>query len=200
MDMQHQLSGTVQPQGLEEALDLLRGRRGLWYLLQQLLQASPRDRITSEQALSMSISVQSQTMDPNLDGAYLQEVLDRSDMCWVETIAITGSSKLRPLHFVATFAPNEPLGLILSEAHDDNDNDDDARKAWQRATFDAVPGEVFVNKGIVQGGQAEALGVVEVGDRLQGVGELRLGEGGFEKAVAMVRNNTLVVVCAALSF
>ena len=67
-------------------------------------------------------------------------------------------------------------------------------------SLDAVPGEVFVNKGIVQGGQAEALGVVEVGDRLQGVGELRLGEGGFEKAVAMVRNNTLVVVCAALSF
>ena len=55
-------------------------------------------------------------------------------------------------------------------------------------------------RGIVQGGQAEALGVVEVGDRLQGVGELHLGEGGFEKAVAMVRNNTLVVVCAALSF
>ena len=47
-------------------------------------------------------------------------------------------------------------------------------------------GEVFV-KEVVPGGQADKLGIFEVGDRLQGIGELTFTDGGFEKAVEMVR-------------
>jgi hypothetical protein len=47
-------------------------------------------------------------------------------------------------------------------------------------------GEVFVNE-VVPGGQADELGIFEVRDQLQGIGELTFTKGGFEKAVEMVR-------------
>jgi serine/threonine protein phosphatase PrpC len=104
---------------------------------------------------------------------------------------------IRPLHFVATFAKGESLGLVLSEAIQIDDADKEEEKGeewdvasktkWQQATSDALPGEVFV-KGIVSGGQAEEMNVFEIGDRLQGVGELVVGQGGFETVVAMLQD------------
>jgi hypothetical protein len=41
-------------------------------------------------------------------------------------------------------------------------------------------------QGIIHDGQAESMGIFEVGDRLQGVGELPLAEGGFQRAINMV--------------
>ena len=59
---------------------------------------------------------------------------------------------------------------------------------WKEATKGAVEGEVFV-KEIIEGGQADELGIFEVGDRLQGIGELPFYDGGFEKALRMVCMN-----------
>jgi len=44
----------------------------------------------------------------------------------------------------------------------------------------------------VPASQAEEMGIFAVGDRLQGVGELPLAAGGFEKAVEMVRIDSML--------
>jgi serine/threonine protein phosphatase PrpC len=62
-----------------------------------------------------------------------------------------------------------------------------AASKWDQAIQDAAPGEVFIQS-IVPDGQAEEMGVFEVGDRLQGVGELPLVEGGFEKVVELLQD------------
>eukprot|EP00978_Attheya_sp_CCMP212_P025740 scaffold83347_cov42-Attheya_sp.AAC.1 len=96
----------------------------------------------------------------------------------------------RPLHFVATFDRDESLGLVLSEVDDGEDdagtdNVEEIMEQWKWATQNAKPGEVFI-KEIVPGGQAEAMGIFDVGDRLRSVGELPVGEGGFERAVELL--------------
>ena len=73
------------------------------------------------------------------------------------------------------------MELILWEIDEEEDN-----PLWKEATKDVVMGEVFV-KEVVPGGQADELGIFEVGDRLQGIGELTFTDGGFERAVEMVR-------------
>ena len=67
----------------------------------------------------------------------------------------------RPLHYVATFSRQKPLGLVLSEA------DEEDEPFWKEATKNAELGEVFV-KEIVPDGQADKLGIFEIGDQLQG--------------------------------
>jgi len=94
----------------------------------------------------------------------------------------------RPLHFIATFERGESLGLILSEVEidedeeDDNDDDDEgfitSNEDWERSTQGAQKGEVFVRK-IVKGGQADKIGIIEIGDRLVGVQEFPFFNGGF---------------------
>jgi len=87
---------------------------------------------------------------------------------------------------VATFDRKKPLGLILGEADAETTEMDRASlEQWKQAVVDAAPGDVFV-QGIVPESQAAEIGVFAVGDRLQGVGELPLYGGGFEKAVEMV--------------
>jgi hypothetical protein len=63
-----------------------------------------------------------------------------------------------------------------------------ALSQWKRAVEDAGPGEVFVQE-IAEGGQAEDMGIFEIGDQLQGVGELPVSQGGFERVVKMVSDN-----------
>lgn len=201
--LQAVLQAKVTPVGLDQALEVLQERPGLWSLLQKLLHRQPRRRISSMDAIRELEKVQSlQVTDPLADGAFLRDVLESMETCDVEDLfddaafaALTSSSprptSSRSLHYVATFERSRPLGLVLSEALEENDGDDEelsatARQQWANVMSNARPGEVFV-KGIVEGGQAEAMGIFEIGDRLQGVGELPVGRGGFEKAVTMVR-------------
>jgi serine/threonine protein kinase len=198
--LQAVLQAKVTPAGLDQALEVLQERPGLWSLLQKLLHRQPRRRISSMDALRELGKVQGlQVTDPLVDGAFLRDVLESMETCDVEDLiddaffaSLTSSSpsptSSRSLHYVATFERRRPLGLILSEALEVDDEEMSAtdRHNWRNATASASSGDVFV-KGIVEGGQAEAMGILEVGDRLQGVGELPVGRGGFEKAVAMVR-------------
>ncbi len=96
----------------------------------------------------------------------------------------------RPLHYIATFERGKSLGLILSEADGSSlDEEDDemkeTRMAWEEATQDAKKGEVFVRH-VVQGAQADQMGVIEVGDRLVGVGEFPFFNAGFEGFLQML--------------
>jgi hypothetical protein len=70
------------------------------------------------------------------------------------------------------------------------------QQQWKIATRGAVSGEVFVQI-VVSKGQADLLGVVAVGGRLQGVGELPMVRGGFERDVQMALH---VLVCWLLCF
>lgn len=187
--LQNTLQSKVRPNRLEDALKVLQGRPGLWKLLQGMLRADPAQRLSSQEALRrwkkiVKNAVESRTrnvdLDPDFDdGKYLQDVLNSLEVCEVPTVW--------PLHYVASFRRKESLGLFLAESDaDTEDMDDDDLVKWIQATVDAEPGEVFV-KGIVKGGQAEELGIFAIGDRLQGVGELPLASGGFEKVKELVR-------------
>ena len=141
------------------------------------------------------------------DGEFLARVLESMDYCPIpdttpleEAITTTTTTTtlplVRPLQFVATFERDQSLGLLLAEVDSVNpDTDfetDHDRRAWQLATAQAVPGQVYVT-GVVPGGQAQALGIMEIGDRLDGVGELPVAEQGFEHVVQMiVQANTVV--------
>jgi serine/threonine protein kinase len=197
------LQSKVTPAGLDGALTVLQERPGLWSLLRRLLQKRPDRRIRSADALRELQTIQQlQVIDPSVDGAFLRDVLDSMETCEVEGLvdepviltslqSSTSPPKSRSLHYVATFLRSRPLGLILSEAEGVDEDEIDLDMSiedsvrWMHAATTALPGEVFV-KGLVEGGQAEEMGVFEVGDRLQGVGELPVGRGGFEKAVNMV--------------
>ncbi|KAL7550868.1 hypothetical protein ACHAWF_014070 [Thalassiosira exigua] len=95
----------------------------------------------------------------------------------------------RPLHYVATFSRSQSLGLILSEVDSEGKYDDELSaeddKLWKEATVDARPGEVYI-RGIVEGGQAESIGVFDVGDRVMGVGEFPFIAEGFDAVVEML--------------
>ena len=182
--MDAQLQSKVAPVGLPEALDVLRERPGLWALLQNMLRPNPNVRITSIDALDYWTKIRQSNVKSEADGPFLNNVLASMEQCVIPTV--------RPLQFVASFQRSSPLGLVLAEAvgtiDDTNDRDMELEtlQIWEQATSDALPGEVFV-KGIVQGSQADQLGIFEIGDRLLGIGELPVGQGGFEAAVAMLQ-------------
>jgi hypothetical protein len=128
-------------------------------------------------------------LDPDLyDGPYVLGVLESMETCEIPTI--------RPLHFVTSFDRSASLGLFLAEADgvDVSTMEETDQEQWQRATADAVSGEVFVQD-IVPGGQADKMGIFAVGDRLQGVGDLPLAGGGFERATELVRVNLMMHFC-----
>ena len=122
----------------------------------------------------------------------METVIDSFERCDINYDNFDGGDLRglpRPLHFVASFESNKPIGLTLSEAS--NENDSNMSEAdwskWKAATENSFPGEVFV-KGFSKGGQADCMGIFEIGDRLRGVGELPfVGEGGFDGAVKLVR-------------
>lgn len=123
--------------------------------------------------------------------AYFETVIDSYERCDINYDALDGALKEmpRPLHFLASFKSNQPVGLILSEASNSDEKDDDMSEAdwkkWKTATKNSYPGEVFV-KGWASGGQADCLGIFEIGDRLRGVGELPFVDGGFGGAIKLV--------------
>lgn len=175
------LQSKVRPAGVGDALQVLQDRPGLWRLLQDLLREDPYDRISSEDAVQRwkKIIQQQQGNDPLFfDGKYLQEIFVTRESCEIPVA--------RSLHFVATFDRSKPLGLYLAEADcEESDIGDSDVAQWKLATFDALTGDVFV-QGVVLGGQADEFGIFEVGDRLNGIGELPFTGGGFEKALKMV--------------
>jgi hypothetical protein len=144
-----------------------------------MLHQDPVFRLSSQDALNQWHRVKDRQVLRDVDGSYLMEVLESLDLCIIPPS--------RPLHFVATFDRNEPLGLLLAESDTDSskiENIVDAER-WTQIKEDAISGEVYV-QGIIHDGQAESMGIFEVGDRLQGVGELPLAEGGFQRAINMV--------------
>lgn len=187
------LTSKVSPAGMDDAIEVLQKRPGLWRLLKGLLQKDPRNRISSAKALELwnivlenaSKKVEERVIDVRLDdGAYLKDCLELYSSCSV-------APAVWPLHFVATFDRKKPLGLYLSEVELDGDSnadlDPDDREKWDIATKDMPPGEVFV-QGIVPGSQAESFNVLQVGDRLEGVGELPVAGAGFEKVLELLKD------------
>jgi len=197
--LEQEMNSKVRPSGLEEALSVLAERPGLWRLLTEMFRSKPWDRISSEEALERlkDILASKPVRD---DGPFLQSVLESFEMCDVidpfsddQGSKSAGVAVSRPLHFVATFKRGTSLGLVLAEAdtgeedEGDDDIDEGSRQKWLEVTKDALPGQVFV-KGIVEGGQAEGFGMFEIGDQLQGVGELPVAGRGFEKVVELLGN------------
>jgi len=192
-----ELESKVRPDGLEDALVYLAERPGLWRLLGAMLRADPEKRVSSKVAkdqfekIISAVETADSFVTAETDGAFFESVVQALEICFVEDDIVVEEEGMmsipRPLHFVATFKRRESLGLLLSEGDEgmEEDADEESKLLWEEATANARPGEVFV-KGIVEGGQAEALGIFEIGDRVQGVGEFPLMGGGFAQVVAML--------------
>jgi serine/threonine protein phosphatase PrpC/serine/threonine protein kinase len=195
--LNNELSSKLRPAGLDQALDYLIERKGLWDLLAEMLSKEPRNRPSARKALQRWHDIQSyreggndenENINANNDHSFFSLVVEALETCEIPSIS-------RPLHFVSTFSRSRSLGLVLSEKDedaDDSDNDSDNYNEenqilWKAATKDSFPGEVFV-KDIVTDGQADELGIFEIGDRLSGIGELPFIDGGFEKAVGMLQD------------
>jgi serine/threonine protein kinase len=172
--LSNELGSSLRPSGLDHALEYLAERQGLWTLLEHMLSEDPWKRPTATQALKRWRRIL-EGEGPE-DGPFFNMVIESMETCAIPTVS-------RPLHFVATFARSQSLGLVLSEMDDEEEDN----PLWKEATKDGVPGEVFV-KEIVEGSQAEELGIFEIGDRLQGIGELTFTAGGFERAVEMLQD------------
>ena len=212
--LQSAIQSKVRPVGLADALQVLSERPGLWKLLQDMLHPNPTERLSSTDALIRWNTIRTnaamkstttfvpdetngtdrQSIDPELfDGPYLLDVLESLETCEIPTI--------RPLHFVTSFDRSASLGLYLAEADgvDLTSMDETIQEQWQRATADAGSGEVFVQD-IIPGGQADMMGIFAIGDRLQGVGELPLAGGGFERATELVRIQNIVIDLSSIHF
>lgn len=146
---------------------------GVWRLLGDMLRRDPEQRVSSQEALRRW----QQLLKSNkaTDGPFFESVVALMDQCEVARPTVQ-----RPLHFIATFRRNVPLGLVLFEVDTEMNSPE-----WVEATADAEQGEVFVQS-ILSDSQADQMGIFEVGDRLQGVGELPLMNMGFTRVVEMV--------------
>lgn len=200
--LENSLRVKLRPLGFDDALEYLGERRGLFGLLKNMLQPDPLNRISSSMALeriSEILALRSGEMDWSdeiiarvaREESYFETVIDSFEKCRVSygDGKVQDDSRPRPLHFLASFKAGFPAGLVLAEATDDIDEEsgmsDEAKQKWKEATKYAYPGEVFV-KGWNTNGQADKLGIFEVGDRLRGVGELPFTNAGFEAAVDLV--------------
>ena len=193
--LETELSQDVRSSGLEQGLSVLALRPGLWKLLQNMLLADPRDRLTSKDALNewkkIMRRIETGTVGNHyeLDSHYLADVLESLDLCTLADMEAMAYPESRPLHYVATFRRGVPLGLMLAESDTDPPDDmkEEDRARWKTIQKEGAPGQVFV-QGVVPGSQADEIGIFQVGDQLQGVGELPLGEGGFEKALELIQD------------
>ena len=200
--LENSIRAKLRPVGFDDALEYLGERRGLWALMKQMLQPDPLNRISSSVALKYLneiLALKRGEMDWSdetiarvaQEESYFESVIDSFERCSVSYgDGLDDGSRPRPLHFLASFRAGFPAGLVLAEASDNDDDDisdmsDEAKEKWKEATKYAYPGEVFV-KGWNTNGQADKLGIFEVGDRLRGVGELPFTNAGFESAVDLV--------------
>ena len=188
--LNNELASKLRPVGLDQAIDYLRERPGLWELLADMLAKQPAKRPTAQKALSRWQDIKAKQEEESNDYGTTQQSFFNMVVEALETCEIPSVS--RPLHFVSTFSRSKSLGLILSEKENGDDNDDEfesdnVSSLWKEATKEAFPGEVFI-KGIVPNGQADSLGIFEIGDRLSGIGELSFIDGGFERVVEMLQD------------
>lgn len=168
--LSNELGSKLRPLGLDNALEYLGERPGLWSLLQLMLSKDPAKRPSANESIkNLDGILKGRGLE---DGPFFNMVLESMETCPIPTLS-------RPLHYVATFSRQQPLGLILSEI-DEEDN-----IFWREATKNGELGEVFV-KELVPDGQADKLGIFEIGDQLQGIGEFPFSNDGFEKAVEML--------------
>jgi serine/threonine protein kinase len=183
--LKSQWQSKVRPAGLVEGLDVLSDRPGLWGLIQGMLQTDPVDRLSSAKALKRLREIRAGKVTSDADGTYLNSIFTALEEPCPISVPVA-----RALDFVASFRRGESLGLVLAQADaaDTSEMDATALIQWNQAVEGSGPGQVFV-QGIVEGGQADEAGIFEIGDQLQGVGELPVAEGGFEKVVAMVSDN-----------
>lgn len=179
----------------------LADRVGLWKLLKDMLQPNPIKRVSSKRALARFDEIMTRNNGEQLsDGAFFETVIENFEVCSIPdweganeegTKETTSFMKPRPLHYAMTFNRKSSLGLVLSEplADDENEIDivDESRITWEMATQNAQDGEVFVRE-IVQNGQAEKMGIIEVGDRLVGVGDFPFTNNGFEGFIHMLES------------
>lgn len=198
--LENSLRAKLRPVGFDDALEYLGERRGLWALMKQMLQPDPLNRIPSSMALKYLNGIlalkrgEADWSDETIarvaqEESYFESVIDSFERCSVSYGDGLDDSRPRPLHFLASFRAGFPAGLVLAEASDNDDDisdmSDEAKEKWKEATKYVYPGEVFV-KGWNTNGQADKLGIFEVGDRLRGVGELPFTNAGFESAVDLV--------------
>ena len=192
----------------------LSDRVGLWKLLKDMLEPQPLKRISSSKALArykkimknFKSNCDNKFSRKEYDGAFFDSVIETFETCTIpdyggdenDDNAVNSNQidssfvKPRPLHYVLTFDRGLSLGLVLSEAFtDDSDNEESPednisdKEAWSKATEDAEEGEVFVRE-IVKDGQADEMGLVEVGDRLVAVGDFPFANNGFEGFLKML--------------
>ena len=187
--LSREMSSKVRPAGLEIAIEYLRERTGLWGLLSDMLQRDPGNRPSSEKALREFNKILTRDVVTQRDGPFFESVISMVETCLIpEDPSYEATSlPLRPLHFVATFRRNLPLGLILAEPGQEFNGDPEDMGEWLEATRNAQPGSVYI-QGIVNGSQAQIMDIFEVGDELQGVGELPLANGGFETVLSKLEN------------
>lgn len=202
--IEKELGAKLRPAGLESGLEYLGERRGMFALLKNMFEPDPTKRISSTKALELLKKIiglrngdfewsDKLISDVAREEAFFETVIESFESC---KLNLAPENMPRPLHFLASFKKGKPVGLLLAEASEvenDGSMSSEVWDQWQRATQHALPGEVFV-KGWDVGSQADQIGIFEIGDRLRGVGELPFNDGGFEKAVDLVRG--AVCLCA----
>lgn len=194
--LEKELGAKLRPSGLDGGLEYLSERRGLWSLLKQMFQPNPMMRISSSKALDQLRKIlglrngdiewsESDIAIMAREEAYFETVIESMESC---SFSLGPENMPRPLHFLASFKKGVPMGLMLAEVSEvDNDGSMSSIEweQWQRATERALPGEVYV-RGWDEFSQAGQLGIFEIGDRLRGIGELPFVDGGFEQAINLV--------------
>ena len=200
--LERSLAATFRPT-LDEGLSYLAERPGVWSLLKDMLVANPARRISSFQALDRFTTTLSNLQEgidmsrEEFDGSYFDGVISALETCLIPDIVeldteVAAKTSLipRPLHFIATFKREESLGLVLSEFDIDGNYEEELSEQdqyiWDLATMDSNQGEVFV-RGIVDDGQASEIGVFEIGDKVVGVSDFPLLDGGFEEVLNMLK-------------
>jgi hypothetical protein len=161
-----------------------------------MLQEKPTRRISASEALKVATDVLAQdemevskSTRKEKDGPYFHFVMEEMDICNLpfdenpdESVNQIDSGIDRQLHFVASFDRSASLGLILAEPDAEQDLDDEYEysEVWLEATKTSKPGDLFI-RDIVKGGQADTMGIFEIGDRVAGIDQFEFR--GFDQFV-----------------
>ena len=172
--LSRELASKVRPAGLEEALEYLGERPGLWRLLGDMFRGNPELRVSSQSALQRWKSLQTRQGYRWALFRLCSGTHGRMRNCRSTADCTKAAS------FCSNFRRHVPLGITLSEIDEECTD-----PKWIEATKGAQLGDVFVQS-IVPDSQADLMGILEVGDRVQGVGELPLAGKGFERVVQML--------------
>jgi len=231
--LQRELAAELQPDGMEDAVEYLAERPGVWGVMRGMLHRDPERRMSTLEALKRVERILDRKeigVIEEVDGKFFAEVVELFDQCelpdsgsaigvdaeppvaassTVEDVPMPTSLTERalvtphPLHYIATFKRSESLGILLSEVDPDGEYDDELSeedaKLWKDATATAMPGEVYV-RGTVAGGQAEDIGILGVGDKLNGVGEFPFKAEGFDTVVEMLQSQPRSASTVTLHF